>query len=141
MSRWLRLSRVNDTDRWDVVATRMSGGAVTWMNWKLWEADRERTVPWTGWEEFCTELLAQFEPSSKQERARDQLRTLTQAGSIHAYVYRFTTLYADVPTMNRAEAFSLFMQGLQPQLKQFVGSLVKDDDLEAAIELVKKATK
>ena len=62
-----------------------------------------------------------FEPKLKEERAREQLRNLSQTGLVHTYVYRFMTLRADVPSMNTAETFSLFMHGLQPQLKQFVG--------------------
>ena len=85
--------------------------------------------------------MAQFEPLSKEECAHEQLQNLSQTSSVHTYVYRFTTLRSEVPSMNIAEAFSLFMKGLQPQLKQLVGSLIPTDDLEGAIELVKKATK
>lgn len=141
MERWLRLSRVGIADRWDVVATRMSGGAVTWMNSRLRDAAEGREALWTNWEEFRHDVLARYEPLSKEERAREQLRTLSQTGSVHTYVFKFETLRADVPSMNASEAFSLFMRGLQPQMKQFVGSLVTTDDLDAAIELVKKASK
>ena len=85
--------------------------------------------------------MADFETKSMEERAREQPRNLSQTGSVHTCVYRFMTLHADVPSMNTAEAFSMFMHGLQPQLKQFVGTMVATDDLDAAIELVKKATK
>ena len=32
---WIRLSKVPKTDLWDVVATRMSGGALTWINARM----------------------------------------------------------------------------------------------------------
>ena len=141
MARWLKLSRIPQGDLWDVIATRMTGGAATWNNAKLRDAELSGGEPWADWNGFKRELLAQFESLSKEERAREQLRNLSQTGSVHTYVYRFTALRSDVPSMNIAEAFSLFMKGLQPQLKQLVGSLIRTDDLEGAIELVKKATK
>ena len=39
MSRWIRLSKVPEADLWDVVATRMSGGALTWINARMSPAE------------------------------------------------------------------------------------------------------
>ena len=42
--------------------------------------------------------------------------------------------------MNLAEAYSLFMHGLNPQLRQLVGTMVVSGNLEEVIKIVKKAT-
>ena len=46
----------------------------------------------------------------------------------------------EISSMNLAEAYSLFMHGLNPQLCHLVGTLVSSGDLEEVIEVVKKAT-
>ena len=40
--------------------------------------------------------------------------------------------------MNSAEAYSLFMHGLNPQLRQLAGTMVTSGNLEEVIEIVKK---
>ena len=42
--------------------------------------------------------------------------------------------------MNSADAYSLFMHGLNPQLRQLARTMVTSGNLEEVIELVKKAT-
>ena len=42
--------------------------------------------------------------------------------------------------MNSVEASSLFMHGLNPQLRQLAGTMVTSRNLEGIIELVKKVT-
>ena len=42
--------------------------------------------------------------------------------------------------MNLAEAYSLFMHGLNPQLCQLAGTMVTSSNLEEVIEIMKKAT-
>ena len=41
--------------------------------------------------------------------------------------------------INSAEAYNLFMHGLNPQLRQLVGTMVTLGNLEEVIEMVKKA--
>ena len=41
--------------------------------------------------------------------------------------------------MNSAEAYNLFMHGLNPQLHQIVGTMVTSGNLEEVIAIVKKA--
>ena len=42
--------------------------------------------------------------------------------------------------MNSVEAYSLFMHGLNPQLRQLAGTMVTSGNLEEVIAIVKKAT-
>ena len=76
ISRWIRLSKVLEDDLWDVVATHVIGGALTWINARM-SATKELGVrPWISWQAFEKALKGQFKPLLKEERARDQIRRL-----------------------------------------------------------------
>ena len=85
-------------------------------------------------------LKAQFEPLLREEHAREQIRKLSQTGNVNNYNYRFRELMNEIPSMNSAEAYSLFMHGLDLQLRQLAGTLVTSGDLDEVIEVVKKVT-
>ena len=72
--------------------------------------------PWVPWQAFEKALKAQFQPLSKEERAQEQIRKLVQIGNVNMYISRFRKLKNEIPSMNSAEAYSLFMHGLNPQL-------------------------
>ena len=69
-----------------------------------------------------------------------QIRSHVQTGSVQAYVYKFRELMANIPSMNMDEAYHLFITGLQPHLRQLVGTLVPKNDLEAAIDMAQRST-
>ena len=71
MSHWIRLSKVPEVDLWDVVATRMSRGVLTWINARMSVANELGVRPWVSWQAFAKALKAQFEPLPKEERARE----------------------------------------------------------------------
>ena len=133
------LSKILDNEFWDVVATKMSSGALTWMNTKLNAAEQWGGEPWPEWQAFVTALKAQFEPLSREEHAHEQIRKLSQTGNVSNYIYHFHELMNEIPSMNSAEAYSLFMHSLDPQLRQLAGTLVTSGDLDEIIEIVKKA--
>ena len=56
------------------------------------------------------------------------------------YIYYFRELKNKTPSLNLAEAYNLFMHGLNPPLCQLVGTMVTSGNLEEVIEIVKKAT-
>ena len=56
------------------------------------------------------------------------------------YIYRFRELKNEIPSMNLAEPYSLFMHGLNPQLHQLARTMVVSGNLEEVIEIVKKVT-
>ena len=62
-----------------------------------------------------------------------------QRGNVNIYIYHFRKLKNKITPMNSAEAYSLFMHGLNPQLRQLAGTMVNSDNLEELIEIVKKA--
>ena len=140
MSHWIHLSKVLDSDLWDVVATMMSGGDLTWMDTKLNTIEQCGSTPWPEWQAFVTALKAQFEPLSREKRACEQIQKLSQTGNVNNYIYHFYELMNEIPSMNSVEAYSLFMHGLDPQLCQLAGTLATSGDLDEVIEVVKKAT-
>ena len=117
----------------------MSGGALTWINARMSAVEELGVRPWVSWQAFEKALKAQFEPLLKEERAREQIRKLVQTGNVNTYIYRFRELKNEKPSMNSAEAYSLFMHGLNPQLRQLAGAMVASGNLEEVIEIVKKA--
>ena len=54
--------------------------------------------PWVSWQAFEKALKAQFEPLSKEERAREQIRKLVQTGNVNTYIYCFRELKNDIPS-------------------------------------------
>ena len=92
------------------------------------------------WQAFEKALKAQFEPLSKEEWAREQIWKLVQIGNVNTYIYRFRELKNEIPSMNSGEAYSLFVHGFNPQLRQLTGTMVTSGNLEEVIEIVTKAT-
>ncbi len=68
--RWLDLTAVPREIWYDVVATRMRGGAATWINLELEEAKGKGKLPWQRWSQFKAALIARFEPVNREERSR-----------------------------------------------------------------------
>ena len=58
------------------------------------------------WQAFEKALKAQFEPLSKEERAREQIRKLVQTGNVNTYIYRFCEVKNEI-------LFDEFGRGLQ----------------------------
>ena len=52
MSCWIHLSKVLKDDLWDVVATRMSRNALTWINARMSATDELGVRPWVSWKTF-----------------------------------------------------------------------------------------
>ena len=69
-----------------------------------------------------------------------QIRSHVQTSSVQVYVYKFRELMANIPSMNMDEAYHLFITGLQPHLRQLVGTFVPKNDLEAAIDMAQRST-
>ena len=69
--------------------------------------------------------MQQFEPVTKVEEARKQLRALRQAGRVAGYVQKFQELQYRLPGMTDEEAFHTFLSGLQPHLQEHVGAHVQ----------------
>ena len=74
---------------YEVVATRMCGGASMWMNTELQRAYERSCLPWVIWATLKEVVCARFEPINREERVRTSLRVFTQIESVQAYVHWF----------------------------------------------------
>ena len=140
VERWLCICRIPWEAMVDSTALRLRGGALTWVNNHIADAERRGQPAFRNWQEFRDAFLRQFEPLSAQETARMQIRSHVQTGFVQAYVYKLRELMANIPSMNMEKAYHLFITGLQPHLQQLVGTLVPKNDLEAAIGMAQIST-
>ena len=81
------------------------------MNRKLNVAEQLRVAPWQA---FVAALKAQFEPLLWDEWARKEIWKLSQIGNVNNYIYCLRELKNEEPSMKSAEAYSLFMYGINP---------------------------
>ena len=75
-----------------------------------------------------------------EEHAREQIWKLNQTRNVNNYIYHFREVQNEIPSMNSAKACSLFMDGMNLELHQLVGTLITSGNLDEVIEVVKKAT-
>ena len=137
MERYMRLMRYAPTDWLDVVAMRVEGAASSWVNAVLQEISEGRRPFFRTWAQFRDAMVQRFEPVTKVEEARKQLRALRQTGRVVGYVQKFQELQYRLPGMIDEEAFHAFISGLQPHLQEHVGAHVQGD-LEAAIAMAQR---
>ena len=124
----------------DSTASRLRGGALTWVESCIADAERRGQLAFRKWQEFRDAFLRQFEPLSAQETAKMQIQSYVQIGFVQAYVYKFQELMAKILSMNMDEAYHLFITGLQPYLRQLVRTFVPKNDLKAAIDMAQSLT-
>ena len=128
----MRLMRYPLTDWIDIVATRLDGAASSWMEKELQNARRQRRVAWAMWEGFTAAMTRAFEPATVVEEARQQILNLRQTGRVNGYVQRLCELLYKVPTMTEEESYTLFLRGLNADVRTSVGVNVPAG-LEAAM--------
>ena len=122
---------------WVEIATlRLDGVAVTWANALFLEASEGKRMPYT-WEEFHRHIIARFESINENEEARRELRELRQIGRVVGYTTKFQELKSRLPTMTDEEAFSVYLAGLNPHLREQVGAHVRGN-LEEAIAMAQR---
>ena len=117
----MRLVRYPPADWVDIVATRLDGAASTWIERELQRARRQHRAVWTMWEAFTDAMARAFEPVTVVEEARQQILNLRQTGHVIGYVQQFPELLYKTPAMTEEESYTLFVQGLKPEVKTSVG--------------------
>ena len=78
-----------------------------------------------------------FTPLSEVEHARRKLMEIKRSRNISSYIQTFWTQMYKVPEMTHEEAFSLFMRGLEPRIREQIGYHV-EGDLGRAMAMVEK---
>ena len=138
MERYFRLMKY-PTDIWvDVIATRVTDAAQAWLDKTLQDLQLGRRNPWASWAEFRQEMEAAFTPMSEVEQARRKLMDIRMGRNVSSYIQQFRTLMYKVPEMTQEEAFSLFMRGLEPRIREQIGYHV-EGDLGRAMAMAEKA--
>ena len=79
-------------------------------------------------------MIARFESVTENEEAWRDLRELRQTGRVAGYTAKFQELKSRLPTMADEEAFSVYLAGLNPHLREQVGAHVIGN-LEEAIAM------
>ena len=82
-------------------------------------------------------MIARFESVTENEEAQRELRELRQTGRIAGYTTKFQELKSKLPTMMDEEAFSVYLAGLNPHLREQVGAHVRRN-LEEAITMAQR---
>ena len=121
----------------DLVATQLEGAALSWINALLAEIHQGKRAPFGSWEAFSTLFVQTFEPTTDQELARQQLKVLRQTGRVAGYLQRFRELRYRLPTMTSEEAYSAFIDSLNPTLRAQIGALTHGD-LDAAMLMAER---
>ena len=138
MERYFRLMKY-PSDIWvDVIATRVTDAAQAWLDKTLQDLQLGRRNPWASWAEFRQEMEAAFTPMSEVEQARRKLMEIRMGRNVSSYIQQFRTLMYKVPEMTQEEAFSLFMRGLEPRIREQIGYHV-EGDLGRAMAMAEKA--
>ena len=68
--------------------------------------------------ELCRHMIVRFESITENEQARQELRELRQTGRVDGYIAKFQELKNRLPTMMDEEAFSVYLTGLNPHLRE-----------------------
>ena len=89
------------------------------------------------WEDFRRHMIACFESVTENEEAQRELRKLRQAGRVAGYTAKFQELKNRLPTMADEEAFSVYLTGLNPHLREQVGAHVTRN-MEEAIAMAQR---
>ena len=78
------------------------------------------------------EMIRTFQLETEIEVARQQILNLKQTGRVAGYVQKFRELQYKIPSMTDEEAYTLFLRGLNSEIRTFVGVNVPQG-LEMAI--------
>ena len=99
MERYFQLMKY-PTNIWvDVITTHVTDAAQAWLN----------------------KVLQAFTPLSKVEHARRKLMEIKMVDNVWTYIQAFCTQMYKVPEMTQEEAFSLFMRGVEPKIREKIG--------------------
>ena len=111
VERYLEIANLGEHQWVDYAVTLLRDEADTW--WRQQEA----TGGCDEWKEFKKRLLANFSPPNRLQLARDRLASLSQTGTVAAFVSQFQAAWASVPTMDDEEALDRFQRGLTPAIR------------------------
>jgi hypothetical protein len=108
----------NNEERVAYAGAMLRGAASTW--WR-----QRRTLAAAGalpnignWQQFCSELRAQFTIINEVKVARDELARLKQTGAVQSYASKFREIILQIPGITEQEQLDRFIRGLKPKLQR-----------------------
>lgn len=104
----------------NLMTTQFKGKALLWLQAQEVKILQGQRLPFQNWEEMITEMRPLFEAITTQERARKELKYLTQKGGITEYINNFMKLRFKIPSMTEEEEYSAFILGLKPWVRNQV---------------------
>ena len=120
-----------------VISTNLTGAALAWVNNQELQIQLNNRAPFQSWVEFCDTLVADFEPTTLAEDARQKLRTIKQQGSVQEYVMQFNKIIFRIPNITPEEKLHSFLYGLKAELRAHVVANAQDS-YEDAIRLAQR---
>lgn len=132
VERFLRLSRIDQSDKIDTAAGFFSGVALDW--WISVERTEGEKIRNIGWEEFRQLCLKRFMAVTNAETAMKKIGKWKQSGSINSYIASFQNLVQQIPTnlLPQQARLLYFIDGLTTDLQKHVKSM-RPESVEDAI--------
>ena len=109
---------VGEGERVSFAGSMLRGHASTWWRLRRTRAALGEIPEITSWQQFCTELKAEFALVNAVKHARDSLARLEQRTSVQTYVHDFRELALQIPDLSEAEKLDRFLRGLKPRLQR-----------------------
>jgi len=132
VERFLRLSRIDKSDKIDTTAGFFSGVALDW--WISVERTEGEKIRNIGWEEFRQLCLKRFMSVTNAETAMKKIGKWKQSGSINSYIASFQNLAQQIPTnlLPKEARLLYFIDGLTTDLQKHVKTM-KPESVEDEI--------
>jgi len=90
------------------------------MWWRAVSDQIENLATDTQWDQFKTQLKANFQPTNLAETARTRLDKLKQITSVFLYNTAFRELMLELPHMHEEDRIHAYLKGLKPQIASLV---------------------
>ncbi len=132
VERFLRLSRVENSDKIDTTAGFFTGVALDW--WISIERTEGEKIRNIGWEEFRQMCLKRFLAITTAETAMKKIGKWKQSGTINSYISSFQNLAQQIPAnlLPQEARLLYFIDGLAIDLQKHVKSM-RPESIEEAI--------
>lgn len=114
LEQYFRAARIHGRDKVLVASMYLVDDAKHWWRTQTDETLNGNLTTIESWDEFKTQLRAQFLPNNASWLAREALKDLKQNGSVRDYVKSFSSLMLDIKNMSEEDKLFNFMKGLKP---------------------------
>ena len=105
----------------DAQQVQFAGGCLQGSALHWWQSVLTQAAAPTTWSAMDAALRSRFQPVTSAEIAMGELFVITQGKqSVHAYIDRFRSLLARVPSMDEVTRTQLFIKGLKPELARLI---------------------